>query len=183
MWLSQLNEMSVGPLWVLRKLPAVAAPDTDADTDTDAGLCPVCAASWAVLDMPNAETLIVLPEPLTTKSQQTQQTLLANCLRAAGLVDNASCLTLHAGCAPDALAGIAALQRHLESHPVARVIVFGESAALSIDPAFRRGAIHAWQQTSLVVTHHPAQMLENGALKAQTWSDLCLALFDSATSS
>ena len=167
MWLSKLNDMSVGPLWVLREQPATA-------TQPPPG-CAVCGRGWLESQAQQSEVLIVLAEPIT---DPVQQALLDNCIRAAGWSDVADCLTLHAGCGSDVTAGLGALQQQLTGTPVRRVIVFGEDAAQRINPEFRRGARLEFQQSVLVVTHHPAQLLANPALKAQTWSDLCLALHD-----
>ena len=167
MWLNKLNDMSVGPLWVLRDRQSAANPDT--------GHCTVCGQAWLETDLHNATTLIVVPEALTDGAQQA---LLANCLAAAGLSETAASFSLHTACASDSHAAITALEQYLSASPVKRVIVFGETAARRINPEFTRGTVHDWQQIRLVVTHHPDRMLANPALKAETWSDLCLALHD-----
>jgi len=163
MWLSKLNDMSVGPLWVLRDTATAAAEPVEAN-------CPVCGAAWLEPAAQQQEVLVVLADPLT---EPAQQTLLDNCIRAAGWSEVAGILTLHAACSPEA--GVKALERQLAATPVGRVIVFGQSAAQRINPAFERGALHQFGQAGLVVTHHPAQLLATPALKAQTWADLCLA--------
>jgi len=163
MWLSKLNDMSVGPLWSLRATRSAAG-------ETNESACPVCARAWLEQAAQHHEVLIILDDPIADPAQQA---LLDNCIRAAGWCDVASVLTLHAACSSDA--GRSALERQLTATPVRRVIVFGQSAAHRIDAAFNRGAVHPFGPAGLIVTHHPAQLLATPALKAQTWADLCLA--------
>ncbi len=166
MWLSKLNEMSVGPLWILRDNASAAAEPFQSN-------CPVCGAAWLESSAQHTQVLIILADPIADPAQQT---LLNNCVRAAGWTDVAGFLALHSSCSSGA--GVTALERHLAQALVRRVMVFGERAAQSINPAFKRGALHQFGQTELVVTHHPAELLTTPALKAQTWSDLCLARFE-----
>ncbi|MET3105868.1 hypothetical protein AAKU67_000157 [Oxalobacteraceae bacterium GrIS 2.11] len=156
MWLSKLNEMSVGPLWVLRA--PVAQPRAT---------CPVCGQAWAT---ENAGTSwAILAAPIT---DPTQQALLQNCLHAIGW-DEAGSFNLHGACASPA--ALQALQEQQPGSDAQTLIVFGAQAARLIDPGFERGQVHQWQGSRLIVTYHPEEMIANPALKAEVWSDLCMA--------
>jgi len=166
MWLSKLNQMSVGPLWVLRVQP-----------DHAAAFCPVCGDAWLHPEGGDNAVLVVLVAPII---DQAQQILLQNCLRSAGMNDCAY-LTLHGNCTSGSDAAIAALQKQIADRqnvatPFQTILVFGDAAAQRINPEFDRGQIHQYQHTRLIVTHHPEQMIADPSLKAQVWADLCLAL-------
>lgn len=180
MWLSKINQMSVGPLWVLRDQPDAVA-GTNAGAQAAQPNCPVCGQPWLEYAPEpgqeiSAAPLIVLPEPLT---DQAQQLLLQNCLLAtgiAGVIETAACLSLHSGCTANPESALAALQAQIEHTSPQAVIVFGAAAAEVINPAFRPGQLHQHANTALIVTCHPQEMLANPMLKAQVWSDLCLFL-------
>ena len=161
MWLSKLDLMSVGPLWVLRAQSPVPQ------------VCPVCGAPWVHATAADSSLLAVLSAPI---SDQAQQTLLQNCLRAAGF-NEFNCLTLHDTCPGSSEAAVTAMQKQVAETPFETIVVFGESAAQKINPEFRRGHPHIYQNARLIVTHHPEEMMANPALKAQVWSDLCQAVF------
>ena len=165
MWLSKLNEMSVGPLWVLRAQPGSVQP---------AEVCAHCRQNWLLETADHAAVLIVLDTALT---EATQQALLHNCLKAAGWQDSGSILSLHGACSASPAPALQALQTQLAQAPGAAIIVFGQAAAQRINPQFQRGQVHHWQAARLIVTHDLQQMLEQPALKAEVWSDLCLARY------
>lgn len=150
MWLSRLNQMSVGPLWVLRN---------------QAGAQPSAPSSM----------MAILAEPLTDPAQQT---LLQNCLRAAGWNDIAV-IALHSNCSTTSEAALQTLQTQVTESNPRTLIVFGATAAHKINPEFKRGQIYRYQQARLVVTYHPHEMMANPALKAQVWADLCMAAYAS----
>ena len=165
MWLSKYNEMSVGPLWVLRdRTIGAALPDTP--------VCSHCAAPWLLSVAEQASLLVVLPSEVSDQAQL----LLQNCLHAAGWRDAATVISLHTACANSAQAALVALQNQLSTAPVASIIVFGAEAAQRLDPNFVRGQVYSYHNARLIVTHDPQQMLTAPALKAQVWSDLCLVL-------
>lgn len=166
MWLSKMNEMSVGPLWVLRSQAAQPLPS--------AQLCPRCGGPW-LLSVPAETTLLVV---LASDMNDQQHQLLHNCLHAAGWRDAAALFSLHQSCADNTGAGLQALNVELNTAPVASIVVFGTDTARQIDPSFSRGQIHSYQNARLIVTHHPEQMLATPSLKAEVWSDLCLLLSD-----
>jgi len=169
MWLSKLNDMSVGPLWVLRTPPSGGSAAADE-------VCAQCQQNWLLSDSDSAVALVVLDTVIT---DLTQQTLLHNCLAAAGWQDACAVICLHGACPDSAAAALQALQKRLAQMPDAVIIVFGESAGRRIDLQFQRGRLHRYRDRRLVVTHHPQQMLDHPALKAEVWSDLCLARYGS----
>ena len=176
MWLSKLNEMSVGPLWVLRDQPQGSPYDESHQIPDElqaraAQRCPVCGQSWLESGRTESGMLAILEQPLT---DGVQKTLLQNCLRSANWHD-AACFTLHGACGNSADIVAQALQTELAESAVRTIIIFGETAAQKIDSQLRRGQQVQFHDSRLVVTYHPDQMVATPALKAQVWADLCLA--------
>ncbi|PRC91509.1 uracil-DNA glycosylase family protein [Solimicrobium silvestre] len=183
MLLSRLNEMSVGPLWVLRNQP-VAQLETQAEfqseiqsktqsqIQTDA--CPVCGQAWLQSTLEGSSIVVVLAAPITDAAQQK---LLDNCLQAAGWHAESSCFTLHVSCTSSPDASLMALQAQIAAQTPELIVVFGSTAATMINAEFSSGQIAQYANTRLIVTHHPAEMIANPSLKAQVWADLCLAKF------
>ena len=148
MFFSKLNAMSVGPLWVLRSQIGSEAELTAEETSS---------------------VLPVLAKPIT---DQAQQKLLENCLAAAGWNPRSACFSLHTSCSSNSAT---ALQEYIFTHSPKLIIVFGRDAAQLIGAEFVLGQIHSFGNRRLIVTHHPEEMINNPALKAQVWVDLCLA--------
>ena len=172
MWLNKLNDMSVGPLWVLRTQRATAVETLPASATQSDQDCPTCGAPRQYAG--SKETLIVLHAPLTDAGQQT---LLQNCLHAAGLGD-ATILMQHLSCAQPPEISLQLLKNLLIEGGPKAVVVFGSAAALGLDASFVHGQIHSYQNTRLIVTHHPEEMIATPALKAKVWADLCLVHAD-----
>jgi len=168
MWLNKINEMSVGPLWVLRS-PAQAPRIGSFQSEQN---CPACGAPW--LHAGSDAAWVVLPEPLTDARAQT---LLRNCLQAAGWRE-ASIFMLHQSCSLSPGVSLQNLHKQLTAGAPRIVMIFGSAVALQLDPGLVRGQIHSYQNTRLIVTHHPDEMIATPALKAQVWADLCLAHAD-----
>jgi hypothetical protein len=168
MWMSKLNDMSVGPLWVLRKRDASGHSEPAATT----AVCPTCGEAWLQAATSEIPVVAIVGAPMTDPAQQT---LLQNCLHAAGW-SGVAVAALHTGCADTADAAMTALQPHLAG--ATTLIVFGEAAAQRLSPEFSRGRVHHFHNARLIVTCHPEQMLADPTLKAAVWADLCLAAHD-----
>ena len=61
------------------------------------------------------------------------------------------------------------------------IIAMGETAAQALLNSAEsieslRGKTHTFENTPLIVTYHPHDMLQNLANKAKTWDDLCMAM-------
>lgn len=145
-----LAEMGITP-WRLREgVPPAAAPSlTPADLDRWRIALPA-GAGPASLEVIGAE----LQVPAVKK-------LLGAMLSAIGL-------DLVSAQAPEPLA-----------QPADLVLAFGDAAAEALCGAGQSVAVlrGQWQQTAadhrrLIVTHHPASLLEQPALKAEAWADL-----------
>jgi len=167
MLLSKLNQMSVGPLWVLRN-PAVAPSEMRQ-------VCLTCGEPWLQAATDETAILVVLTSAVT---DQTQQTLLQNCLRAAGW-NAASCFSLHSACLTSPETALQALQTQIAASSPHTIIVFGADAAQSINPEFSRGRVHRLLASRLIVTYHPEDMIADPSLKALVWADLCMAAHES----
>lgn len=181
MWLSQIHEMSIGPLWLLRQptsLPESLAPslpdslsDSVADSLSNGRACPTCGADWLQVSGSDRTRVVVLAGPVTDARQQT---LLHNCLRVAQWQD-ASWFQLHENCAASDSA-LQALQQRLVDHGSATILAIGHRAAQLLDPLQQRGQLGQYHGAKLIVTHHPQQVLDDPVLKAEVWTDLCLAM-------
>jgi len=159
MFFSKLNAMSVGPIWVWRS-------QTSAKVDC----CSNCGEPWVQFNAEINSVLVVLAEPMTNDAQQK---LLENCLSAAGWNPHSHCFSLHASCSSNSTI---VLQEYIVKHAPELLIVFGRDAAQLLSPEFISGEIHSFENTRLIVTHHPEEMMNNPALKAQVWADLCLGV-------
>lgn len=165
MWLSQIQAMSVGPLWLLK------TPASHLEPAAQGSVCPSCAAPWLQLSCAGVDRVVVLADLI---SDEREQTLLNNCLHAAGWQD-AAVLLLHQRC--DAVDhAVQALQQIISEHAGMTVLVFGERATQLLDPQLQRGGLAHYHGATLIATHHPQQLLSDSALKAEVWADLCLAL-------
>lgn len=165
MWLSQIQQMSVGPLWLVRQTT------TGVEAVTTSGSCVSCAEPWLQLSGTDPTRLVVLAEPLTDSRQQS---LLHNCLRSAGWQE-AGWFQLHKNCAGSERA-LQALQLTLLDHGKVTMLVLGSTAAQILAPDLNRGQAAQYHGAGVIVTHHPEQMLNDPLCKAEVWSDLCLAI-------
>jgi hypothetical protein len=163
MLLSKLNQMSVGPLWVLRK-PSAAPSATHQ-------ICPACGEPWLQSATDETAILVVLAAVATNPAEQI---LLQNCLRAAGWNEPAS-FSLHSVCFATPETAMQALQTHIAESSAQTIIVFGADAAQRINPEFNRGRVHSFFGARLVVTYRPEDMIADPSLKALVWADLCMA--------
>ena len=186
MFLTKLNEMSIGPLWKLRQpvadVNAIAADSAQITQPTpNSGACAICNQDWMQLDNPNATVLAVVAAPMT---DQTQRRLLENCLLAAGLDQHYSLLSLHGVCHENSQLGLDALSAQIANQNPAVVLVFGSAAAKLIQPEFAQlpSQLHPYGNCTIIVTHDPAEMLATPKLKARVWADLCLLKQALATS-
>jgi uracil-DNA glycosylase family 4 len=75
------------------------------------------------------------------------------------------------------------LQRQIALIRPEIIVALGKTAALSLlqlDPdtpvSTLRGKVHRYGELPLVVTYHPAYLLQNLSDKKKTWADLCLAM-------
>jgi len=174
MLLSKLNAMSVGPLWVLRRNSGSPAGNVDGNE-----CCPVCGQSWIQSRGQDNTALTVLATPI---GDETQRILLNNCLKAAGWGD-VTCISLHSTCSGGPGERLKALHALIEAQRPEVVIVFGQMAAQKISPDLKPGQINTYLDTRFVVTLHPEEMIRTPLLKAQVWTDLCLAKFGVLNSS
>lgn len=176
---NKLNAMSVGTLWVLRSQEeSQFAKHVKICPEVDC--CPICGHSWALLNtqqraeesrvVDNA-VLVVLAESITNESQQK---LFEACMAAAGWNVPLDCFSLHEPCSSNSQTAVDALQEYIAARQPECIVVFGMHTAQLIDSAFIPGQIHHYANSRLIVTHHPEEMLNNPALKAQVWTDLCL---------
>ena len=165
MWLSQIHEMSVGPLWLLR------TPVSSPEPGVDGIVCPSCGLPWLQFNGVDADRVVVMADTL---EDDQQQTLLNNCLRAAGWQD-AAWLHLHKRCGASDSA-LQALQQIIAEHDGATLLVLGDSASQLLDPQLQRGQRAQYHGAALIATHHPQQLLNDPARKAEVWADLCLAM-------
>ncbi len=161
----KLDEMSIGPLWLLRAKPTTCAVETRSDA-----LCSVCGEAWLQSTDKDSSVIVVLASPLT---EEVQHKLLKNCLAAAGWF-SPSIFSLHATCSADMTASLTALNEQIAVQSPELIIVFGLAAAQHINPEFISGKVHHFANTRLLVTYHPSEMIATPALKAQVWADLCL---------
>jgi hypothetical protein len=168
---SRLNAMSVGTLWVLRSQEESQFARYQPFCSEVEG-CPICHQPW-LREQGKAEegsVLVVLAEPITDEAQQK---LFQACLTAAGW-NQSSCIYLHVACSSDNRSAVLALQEHIASQAPEFITVFGSATAQFIHPELIPGQIHSYARTRLIVTHHPEEMINNPALKAQVWADFCL---------
>ena len=164
MWLSQIQQMSVGPLWLLRQTR------TESEAAASASVCASCGEPWLQLSGTDPTRLVVLAQALTDSRQES---LLHNCLRSAGWQE-AAWFQCHKNCAGSERA-LQVLQQTLLDSGGATVLVIGTTTAQLLSPAAQRGQAAQTHGATVIVTHHPEQMLTDPALKAEVWSDLCLA--------
>jgi hypothetical protein len=175
---SKLNAMSVGTMWVLRTQEQSQFA-RHVNVCPEVGCCPICGQSWT---LPNTQqraeesrvaehsVLVVLAEPITDEAQQK---LFEACLAAAGWNIPLDCFSLHAPCSSNTQNAADVLQGYIAKQQPECIIVFGSNTAQLIHPEFVPGQIHQFANTRLMVTHHPEEMLNNPALKAQVWADFC----------
>lgn len=146
MLLSKLKAMSIGTAWVLRR-----------QQEQTSDCCSVCGQPWLQPALAEQSVLAIFADPIT---DEVQQKLLANCLNAAGWYAKTTCFFLHSACASKSQT---ALQEYIATYTPQLIIVFGNTT-LPADLS---------ENTRLLSTHHPAEMLANPALKAQVWADFC----------
>jgi len=70
------------------------------------------------------------------------------------------------------------VQTQVEQLRAHTILIFGIATAHLMDPQLQRGTVQNLQGRRLVVTHSLRQMLDNPAMKAEVWRDLCLASHD-----
>jgi DNA polymerase len=75
------------------------------------------------------------------------------------------------------------LQRQIELLQPAVIVALGKTAAVSLlgldgetPVSSLRGSVHRYAEVPLIVTYHPAYLLDNLADKKKAWADLCLAM-------
>jgi uracil-DNA glycosylase family 4 len=75
------------------------------------------------------------------------------------------------------------LQRQIDMIQPSMIVAMGKTAALSLlgldqstSVGQLRGKVHAFSNTPLVVTYHPAYLLRQLEDKSKAWRDLCLAM-------
>jgi uracil-DNA glycosylase family 4 len=75
------------------------------------------------------------------------------------------------------------LQRQIELIQPAVIVALGKTAAVSLlgldgetPVSSLRGSVHRYAEVPLIVTYHPAYLLDNLADKKKAWADLCLAM-------
>ena len=165
MWLNQIHQMSVGPLWLLRE------PTLPPESPSRSSVCPSCGAPWLQTSAAEVDRVVVLDEPLGAAPTQM---LLNNCLRAAGW-HQVAWLPLHRKCGTTDSA-LQALQQAVLENSSMTILVLGTAATQTLDPQLQRGKPGQYHGALLIATHHPQQLLIDPALKAEVWSDLCLAI-------
>jgi hypothetical protein len=177
MLLTKLNEMSIGPLWKLRDRIAeatLAGTDAGQATHPDVSVvCATCMQSWLQFDTPDARILAVTSAPI---SDEVQLKLMQNCLAAAGWDQQYSLFSLHGLCQENAEIGVHALKAQMSAQNPDLILVFGSTAAQLMHKEFAHTSNQLLQfnNVTLLVTHHPAEMIATPKLKAQVWADLCL---------
>ncbi len=155
-----LRELELLPVWQSRQpavaMPAVAAPEVDESIETTPAAhvfrCIVSTdAQWAFVLAPQAN--------------QAAETLLQNMLKAVQVnvkLDDAT--------------------SDIHQYAPQVIVAMGETVAQQLlettqSLAQLRGETHALQQTPVIVTFSPNDLLENAGDKAKAWEDLCLAKF------
>lgn len=175
MFFSKLNAMSIGTVWVSRsqEKSQFAAHHSDFST-TD--YCASCGEPWIQSAVEAATAIIVVTAESITN--EVQQKLLENCLTMAGWGAQQTSFSLHASCSSDHQAALHVLQMQIAAQQPNLIIVFGHDAATLMETEhveFIPGQIYQFANTQLIVTHHPQEMIDTPALKAQVWADLCSA--------
>lgn len=171
MFFSKLDAMSVGTMWILRsqEQPQFARHQHDCP---EMDCCPMCGELWIQTHVEHGSILPVFATPLTNEAQQK---LVGQCLTAAGWNAHSAGFSLHASCLSNCETALLALQEYIARYSPELVLVFGSDAAQLLHADFIPGQIHLFENTPLIATHHPEEMINNPALKAQVWADLCLA--------
>lgn len=151
MLFSKLKAMSIGTMWALR------------NQETSSSCCSVCGKPWMQPALEEQSVLAILADPVIDEAQQK---LLVNCLKAAGWYAHTTCFFLHSACASN---GQTILQTHIATQVPQLMIVFDHK---SLPPELVLD-----ENTRLIATYHPQEMLANPTLKAQVWADFCSANF------
>lgn len=173
MFFSKLNAMSVGTVWVMRDQKQSTTKSDHADFSSET-YCAVCGKPWEQSSVEAAPVVVVTADPII---DETQQKLVANCLTAAGWGGQSTSFALHASCSSNHQSALHALRLQIDAQQPELIIVFGLDAAQLIDAQrteFVPGQIQQFENTRLIATHHPEEMISAPALKAQVWADLCL---------
>ena len=99
-----------------------------------------------------------------------------NCLAAAGWNQQYSLFTLHGFCQENTEIGLHALKAQIAAQHPELILVFGSAAAQVMNNEFVQtpNQLLHFDNVTLLVTHHPAEMIATPKLKAQVWADLCL---------
>lgn len=157
MWVNKIRAMSIGALWVART--------------QNEETCPDCGQVWVHAAPGGSDVLVLLEQPVLAL---TEQTLLANCLKAAGWHDTASCMSLHASCSSYPEQVLRVIREQVDQLQPGKIVVFGARTVSLIDAQLQTGEVQNWQDRPLIVTHSLREMLDDPRLKARVWRDLCV---------